>query len=765
MVRIWSIFKKMSRGSTHKEGLPSIKRGGILKHINRNEPKVEEKSIQVSKLTEENEHVFTEIFNNLDVGMWSLDVKSNHYILISKGVEIITGFSKRDFQGNLTWESLVHPDDVEKYQSLQSKLEMGESLHHQYRIINRMGETIWVQDQTMPMHDANGNLTRIVGIIYNITVQKDYENQIQHIAYHDQLTGLPNRILFEDKLRDVMSRVDNNTALSIMYLNVGRLRSINQSLGHAIGDQLIQKFCQHINTLLPKTSYFSKTGGDEFGVILWGYGQSDYPVSMAKTIVDSLKEPFMINDYELFLTCSIGIANYPTNGATVQELIKNASAALYRAEAMGKNNYHIYSSALNINTYKQYELERDLRKSIDNGELVIYFQPRVNVATGKIVSAEALIRWQHPVWGLVSPGEFITLAEEIGYINEISDWVVYQACKHLAKWTDESLPIVPISINISAQRFLRKDWKSAIINALSEFNVDPSLIELEITESTIIEYEKEVESAFAILRELGIKIALDDFGTGYSSLKYIKNFPIDTIKIDQTFTRQITKTPHVEMIIKSLIFMAKGLEMNVVVEGVETIEQLNFLRQQECQEIQGYIFSKPVPEEEFKVLLKKIIIKPKYKSVQTIVNNRRKYFRIPLVFPISAHMTLTSIRQKRVELGKTEVLIENIGPGGLRFLSNIQLPIRPDITFQISIELMGHNEIFNGHVVWKEEVKGIFQYGFQFDMDEKDRDGLIKKLNQLALQQRDNPYLLGCKFIEEDKYSYLKKNGKESSKA
>ncbi|WP_449539234.1 EAL domain-containing protein [Ferdinandcohnia sp. Marseille-Q9671] len=757
-----SFFKKSRRGIVNIDLLPSIDLDFLINHSlvkNKlsNYQELEDSQNFISEILSDNEESLDQILNNLDVGIWSLDTSNNQFLLISKGVEIITGFAKVDFQKKLTWDSLIHPDDFDQFQSYQHKVRMGEKNHQQYRIITRAGDVKWILDQTMPVLDSNGRVIRIDGIIADITNQKKFEKQIEYFAYHDQLTGLPNRITFENKIEGLIKTDDTQTGFSIMYLDIDRFRTINQTLGHAIGDSLLQSFCKRVSSVLPKHSLFSKMGGDEFGLILWGYEQSDYPISIAKMIIDSLQEPFVIDDYELYVTCSIGIATYPINGVSIPDLIKNASAALYRAKAMGKNTYQIYSSALNIDTYKQFDLERDLRKSIENRELVIYFQPRVNTKTGRILSAEALVRWEHPVWGLVSPNEFIPLAEETGYINEISDWVMMEVCQSLHKWENEKLPAVPISINISAQRFLKSSWKTVFVSAIQKYDVDPTLLELEITETTIIKHEKAVENAFEFLKSLGIKIALDDFGTGYSSLSYIKNYSIDTIKIDQSFTTQITKSPNVEIIIKSLIFMAKGLGMNVVAEGVETIEQLQFLKQQECQEIQGYIFSKPVPKEAFQGLLKKGTIKPKFNSQKTSMKDRRKYYRIPLLFPLESQMTLTSIKGKQVELGNTEVLIEDIGPGGLKFLSNMHLPIRPDVCFRFETMIMGQNEEVDGHIVWKEEVNGIFQYGLQFEVDEKKRDFLIKKLNHFTLQLRDNPHLQGCKFVKEDRYIYLKK--------
>ncbi|WP_052307750.1 EAL domain-containing protein [Bacillus timonensis] len=678
--------------------------------------------------------------------------------MISKGFEAITGYSPDEFGNRLTWDSLIHPEDYPEYHRKQQKKCQGENLHHQYRIIHRNGEVVWVHDQTLPVLNHNGEVIRVDGIISNITEQKEYEKRIQHVAFHDYLTKLPNRMLFENKIHELISVPDYvKDNFSILYLDLDRFRNINESLGHQIGDKLLYEFSQRVSMLLNKNSLFARLGGDEFGIVLWDYEESNYPITVAKVIIDCLEVPFLIEDFELLITTSVGISSYPDNGKTIEELVKNADAALYRAKANGKNMYHIYSSSMSINSFKQFYLERDLRKSIENNQLVVYLQPRVDADTGRIVSAEALVRWEHPVWGLVSPLEFIPLAEETGFINEIGDWVLSKVCESLNEWKQQNFELVPISVNISAQRFLKSDWKSKLSTTLENNHTDPTFIEFEITETTVIKHEEAVELALQYIKSLGIKIALDDFGTGYSSITYLKEYPIDTIKIDQSFVGHIAKDTNVETIIKSLIFMAKGLNMNVVAEGVETIEQLSFLRQQECHEIQGYIFSKPVPKETFQGLLQKGILKPVFNHETATFSNRRRYYRINLLFPLSSQMTLTSILGNMVKLGSTEVLIEDIGPGGLRLLSTIHLPVRPDINYQFTTKIMNEVVTLNGYVVWKEEIKGIFQYGLKFKIDESQRDELVKFLNNFSLQLRNNPFVPGCTFIKEEKVGYLKK--------
>jgi diguanylate cyclase (GGDEF)-like protein/PAS domain S-box-containing protein len=705
----------------------------------------------------ESEQRFKNIYNNLEVGIWSFDVQTKTYILKSPGIKEITGYSSNEFDDVNAVMSIIHPEDLPRYIELKEQIPKGNPLYHHYRIIHKDGEVRWVQDQSIPVFDSNGNMIRIDGIITNITEHKKSEEMIKHLAYHDYLTDLPNRRMFDEKVKTLMeSSATNKKTFAIMYMDLDRFNNINDTLGNGIADQLLQQFTQRINRLLNHSSLFARFGSDEFGVIVWDFPQSDYPVNLAKKIIDKLRNPFFVDQYELFITSSIGISTFPTDGETSEELLKNANAALYRAKENGKNNFQIYSSSLNIKSYKLFTLERDLRKALENDEFLVYFQPRVEANTGKIVSAEALIRWEHPIWGLISPKEFIPLAEENGFIIEIGDWVFKQVCHYIKEWKQSGLPIVPISINKSPKRFLRNDWNATVFNVLKETNIDPSLLEFEITETTLLQHNETVMNSINLLKEVGIKIALDDFGTGYSSLTHLEKYPIDTIKIDQSFIRNISNHRD-EMIIKSTIFLAKGLKMKVVAEGVETMEQLSFLKQQECDEIQGYLFSRPVSKKEFQDLLKRFILKPTgiiHNSDEII--NRRKYYRINLMFPLSSQMSITSINGQKVELGKTEVLIQDLGFGGLKFLSTLDLPVRPDIVLQFKTKIMDQEVTLIGIIVWKQEVKELFKYGFEFIIDEIERENLVSLLNSFTIKLRKNPLVPDCNFIQEDIITYLK---------
>lgn len=705
------------------------------------------------KLQDTKMHV-EHIYHNLSLGIDSYDVVKGETILVTPGVGEITGYPLEVFYGKGFWETILHPEDVRTYKENYEQLLNGKSYDIQYRLYHKNGHIVWVQDKCLPILDEKGNVIRIDGIVTNISAQKEAEEKIHQLAYYDMLTGLPNNTLFYRKIEEL---IEINEKFAVMHLDLDRFRNINDTIGHKIGDLVLKQFCHRMNELLIDSSLFARVNGDEFGFVLWNYEPSDFPESIAKTIIDSLKEPFKVADYELYLNASIGICTYPSNGSTLEELINNTNNALYRAKATGKNNYGIYSSTLNIPSFKKYELERDLRKSIERKELVVYFQPRVDTMTGKIVSAEALTRWLHPEWGLVSPGEFIPIAEESGFIDELGDWVINEVCQRISKWKQEELNIVPISINISAQRFLKSDWVTMLLRTLKENDVEPTLIELEITETTLIQHEKEVQFAIQYLKDLGVKVALDDFGTGFSSLTHLKDFAINTIKIDRSFVSQIAKTPNVEIIIKSLIFMARGLEMNVVAEGVETIEQLEFLRQQECAEIQGYVFCKAVPADTFESLLKMMVLKPEMNHEKIEREERRVFYRVDLLLPLSTEMTLTSFKGRVLNLGKTEVVIDNIGGGGLRFLSTIQLPVRPDMTYQFETTILNHKINVSGHIVWKAEDKeGTYQYGVQFTINENERCNLLGILNKFSLQLKSTILVPDCDFIREDKYHYLK---------
>lgn len=716
--------------------------------------KLAEKQLLETKLTIEN------IYEHLPLGIISIDMITRRTIMVSKGIVDVTGYPKEYFYTPQAIESIVHPEDLHKYTDEMAKLTFGKNLSFEFRIIHKNSNEIWLHVKLLLNSNDKGAVFRVDGIFTDITEQKRHHEEIRQLAYYDKLTGLPKPELFHEKIESLLKEKNR---FSILYLNIDRLRSIKNTLGQEIVTEFLLLLTKRIQTTVSQPYFLARLERNELGIVLWDYNEPNYPELLAKTIINNLNSPFIINGFEIYALINIGISNYTDNGETIEELLKNTDTAVHRAKSAGKNNYHIFSSTLNISTYKQYELERDLRKAIKNNQLLLYFQPRVDTKTRRMVSAEALIRWEHPTWGIVSPGEFLPIAEEVGLINDIGDWVFQKVCEYLATWKQAGLKLVPISINFIGQRFLRSDCIPMIVSTLKKHKLNPALIELEITETSIIHHEKEVEIILSQLKEIGINVALDDFGTGYSSLAHIKDFTIDTIKLDKSFVQQIAIQPDVEIIIKSIIFMAKGLNMNVVAEGVETLEQYEFLKQQECTEIQGYLFSKPVPENIFRKLLTTSILKPQVDYMNEERSERRAFYRIQLDFPLKAEMTITTFKGKAVTLGKTKIVIENICPGGVKFYSRIHLPVHHDITYQFETVIMGKEVQLEGHIVWKDEhLDGVYQYGVSFIISEKDRQDLTKLLNNFTSNSKNHDLVSDTNFAHEDPLNYSKKMNRVS---
>ncbi|MBZ9533232.1 EAL domain-containing protein [Cytobacillus oceanisediminis] len=717
------------------------------------------KDVSLRKIAEnrlkESEQRYKNIFDNLEVGIWSIDVKKDKRILSSPGMERVLGYPLEEINGLEFYMSIIHPEDLHLFrQHHQDLINKGTALKLNYRIFQKNGTMRWIQDQAIPIFNENGDLIRLDGIFTDITEYREAEETIKHLAYYDYLTNIPNRRMFDKKLYSLIKEsTRNNKTFSLLNMDLDAFKNINSSLGNGIGNQLLQGFVKRIQSILKEPAFFARTGSDEFSIIT---PSSDCPVELAKDIISGLEQPFFIDRYELYITASIGISSFPMNGKTSEELQKNANAALSRAKENGKNNVQIYSSSLNIESFKLFTMERDLRKAIKNKEFFVYFQPKVHAMTNKIIGAEALIRWKHPEWGMVSPKDFISIAEENGFIIEIGEWVLKQVSEYLKEWEHSGFPLVPISVNISPKSFLQKDWTTSVLTIIKETKVNPSLLEFEITETTLLHHNETVQNSVEFLKQVGIKVSLDDFGTGYSSLTHLERYPIDTIKIDKSFIgKELNERS--EMIIKSTIFLAKGLNMTVVAEGVETMEQLDFLQRHNCDVIQGYLFSKPVSEPEFKGLLKQKVLYPANPDQLANIKNRRKYNRLHLRYPLSAQMTLISINGRKVDLGKTEVLVKDIGFGGIKIVSTLELPVRSDFILQFEAMIMNQQVTLNGVIVWKQEDNDVYQYGINFDVKPEEKEDLIQLLNGFSSQLQKTPLVDGCHFIQENEITYLKK--------
>ena len=474
---------------------------------------------------------------------------------------------------------------------------------------------------------------------------------------------------------------------------------------------------------------------------------------MAKEILQVFQQPFDIKNYNLNITTSIGISIYPESGDKTGTLMTNAGLALYLAEKSGNNNYQIFSPSANISTFKVFSLRNDLQQALQNNQFVVYYQPIVNSETLQIVSVEALLRWNHPEWGIVPPNEFIPMAEESGLIIPIGKWVLQTVCRDLSLW-HKSGYFVKAAVNLSFVQFFQTGLIEAIKHNLHANNLDPKWLGVEITESTLLQQKEKVMGKLARIREMGLQISLDDFGTGYASYRSIIDIKPTILKLDQSFIKELTTDQDSAVVVTSIIQLAKSLGIGVIAEGVETVEQYNLLLDLETDWIQGYFISRPVSAENIEKMLKGQWDE-EYEPSNSV--ERRKFFRIDFQHPLEASMTVEELNGRKVELGNTNVLIKNIGPGGLLFLSNIKLPGNADITLKLQARILQKDFIFYGTIAHDSEEDNIFSYGVKFIVAEKQRENLIKDLNQFQLQLRNNPLSNDHSFVLESNASYFKK--------
>jgi len=424
--------------------------------------------------------------------------------------------------------------------------------------------------------------------------------EMSHLAQHDVLTDLPNRLLLKDRLSQAISLARrNHHKLAVLYLDLDGFKDINDSLGHSVGDKLLQSVAARLSACVRKSDTVSRQGGDEFVVLLPEVSHAeDAAVSAAKIIVE-LKKVHRIGEHRLLVTGSIGLTTYPENGEDAETLIKNADTAMYRAKQCGRDNYKFFVPDMSVQAVERQSLEEQLRRALEREELLLHYQPQVNLKSGTITSVEALVRWQHPSRGLLLPRQFLGIAESSGIIVAIGQWVVREACRQTREWLDAGLLAVPVAVNISSLEFQNEQFLEGVQAALKNTGLDPKYLELEITETVLMEDAESTASALGQLKAIGVRLAVDDFGTGYSSLSYLTRFPIDTLKLDQSFVHNILASPDDATVVSAIVSMGKSLKHRVIAEGVETLDELAFLRAHGCKEGQGYYFGRPVMAQRF----------------------------------------------------------------------------------------------------------------------------------------------------------------------
>jgi len=449
------------------------------------------------------------------------------------------------------------------------------------------------------MHDEE-----IACFVVDLSQNKQTQEKLNHLAYHDALTDLPNQVLFKDRLRQAIALSRRNDHLqAVLLLNLDRFKTINDSLGYTAGDRLLQSVAQRLTSCVRESDTVARFGGDEFAVLLTNIPRAQDAANVARAIKQALDQAFIFEDQEIFVASSIGISMYPHDGRDTGGLLKTAGVALDRAKVQGGNNFHFYTAGGTTRALKQLVLESNIRSGLDRSEFFVQYQPQVDIRDFHLVGMEALVRWHHPSFGVLYPGEFVSLAEESGLITVMGDFVMRTSCSQNKTWQDKGLTPLRLSVNFSARQFQQPSFITDVSHILKETNLDPRWLELELTESSIMKDPEEAIEKLHELKLMGISVAIDDFGTGYSSLNYLKRFPIDTLKIDKSFVSDVCKDPHDTAIVRAIINLGHALDLTVVAEGVETKEQLQYLSALECDVVQGFLFSKALSAKAFEELL------------------------------------------------------------------------------------------------------------------------------------------------------------------
>ncbi|MEG4852661.1 EAL domain-containing protein [Microcoleus sp. B5-D4] len=554
--------------------------------------------------SEERFHLLTRATND---AVWDFDLLKNEYWL-SEEFEKVFGYKLNQTQTIEleSWWLNIHPEERERvmFSFNQTMNSDAQCWSEEYSFHRADGGYVFVLDRGYIIRNESGQAVRAIGTMMDITQRKQAEEIIRYQAVYDQLTGLPNRILFNERLLASLKQAkQTKKMLAVMFLDLDRFKKINDTLGHAAGDRLLEGFAGRISDTLRSTDTVARWGGDEFTILLPDINCLEDAVKTAQRILNNLKPPFKLEGQPFHVSSSIGIALYPDDGEEAETLVKNADAALYYAKEMGRNNYQLYTSTLNPHCSHLLTIEHRLHEALEQGEFEVFYQPKVNITTWQIQGMEALLRWQHPQLGLVTPATFIPIAEENGLIVPIGEWVLQTACTQNKAWQDALQPDLRVAVNVSARQFQQFNLLEMVANCLEKTGLAPKYLELEITETTAMQ---DVDYTTKVLRELqnmGVQIALDDFGTGYCSLNYLKKFPLNILKIDRSFVSGLTTDPCERAIAKAVATLGRDLNLSVVAEGVETKEQLECLRELHCQEIQGHYFSPALSAGEARKLL------------------------------------------------------------------------------------------------------------------------------------------------------------------
>lgn len=562
------------------------------------------RDISASKQLEEQRRLAATVFEAASEGIVILDPKYT-LLAVNRAFSRVTGYPQEDIKGRKVADLACSRDAKRHFQTIHRSLEQTDSWQGELVETRKSGELYPQWLQLSVVRDARGNVSHIVGFFADLSARRESEERMRYLTHYDDLTGLANRSLFKERLHDASQRVrQGSRSLALLHINLDRFKLLNASLGHEVADQLLRQVARRMTSALPEADTIARLSGDEFAVLFDAYGNLSSLARVTSRLLAKLRLPLSVAGQELVISASVGISLLPDSARDISALVSQSTIAMQHAKHLGGNNFQFYTESLQASTLERLQLENQLRKAIDEKQLQVFYQPKLCLATGRLNAAEALVRWRHPTMGMVPPGDFIGLAEETGLIGAIGEFVLRQACWQACEWQRQGLEPIRVSVNLSVHQLRHGKLISLVRQVLEETGLEPHCLELELTESQLLDSVEHIIATFHQLHDLGVKLAIDDFGTGYSSLSYLKRFPVDYVKIDQTFIRGLGEGTEDAAITRAIIAMAHGLELKVVAEGVENEAQLDFLRAHDCDEVQGYLISRPLEAEAVTQLLR-----------------------------------------------------------------------------------------------------------------------------------------------------------------
>lgn len=528
----------------------------------------------------------------------------NPIVYVNPAFERITGYSSQEVLGRnprlLQGSDIAQPELL----SVRAALHDARPCHVVLRNYRKDGSMYWSELNISPVRNDAGTVTHYIGVHSDITDAKTHQDELARQANHDSLTGLPNRNLLWDRIDGACARTQRyGEFAAVAFLDLDNFKLVNDSLGHTLGDHLLRAVAKRLESSLRASDTVARLGGDEFVLVLSDQNSEQLVSGELQRIVDLFSQPFSVDGKDVFITASVGVALYPQDAKDAEALMKSAELAMYRVKDSGRNAYQLYTAEMQTRVSERIALEGMLRRALERGEFSLHYQPQVDLRTNRIFGCEALLRWNQPDLGMIGPAKFIPLAEETGLIVPIGEWIVRTACLQNKAWQNAGLPAITVAVNISARQFREKGLLQVVANILAESGLDPAQLEIEVTESVIMHDAQHVIATLQAFRDMGVLLSVDDFGTGYSSLSYLKRFPVDRLKIDQSFVRDVITDADDAAIAQAVITLGHTMNLRVIAEGVETREQLAFLRANQCDEMQGYFFGKPMPAHELGKLL------------------------------------------------------------------------------------------------------------------------------------------------------------------